>query len=52
MLHVYSVPGEEKVDGEGNVTPSCFSSSGIIEIRRNGGVKSTSNTYMYMCNDI
>ena len=37
-------PVEPNVEGEGNVTPNCFSSSGIIGIRRNGGVKSTSNT--------
>ena len=32
------------MEAGGKETPSCFSSSGIIGMRRNGGVKSTSNT--------
>lgn len=49
---IVSLPGEANVEGDGNVTPSCFSSSVIMETRRNGGVKSTSNTCIIMMHDI
>ena len=44
MANMLCSPGEAKVEAGGNVTPNCFSSSDIIEIRRNGGVKSSSYT--------